>query len=279
MAGCAGVEARSPTARARAAYDRIFEAMLRISPETATGLGLDTGERAALRSQLSMSGPRGKAGGYQALLDGLPELRRIDRNALAGRERAWLDTVLWLGDRVSEAASIPYGGFGGYGYPIPYVISQLTGSYQSVPDFLDSQHKIETRADCDAYVARLQAFARNVNLEVEQARADAAQGVVPPAYILDKTLTQTRNLRGERGARGGAGPLAGPPRGRAQHRRRLGAAGDGGRRRLARRRARPADRAPDRAATAAPAPTPPRAGCRTASASTRNACATTPAPA
>ncbi|MGQ0659318.1 DUF885 domain-containing protein [Sphingosinicella sp.] len=201
LTGCAGVAARSPTARARAAYDRIFEAMLRISPETATGLGLDTGARAALRSQLSMSGPRGKAGGYQALLDGLPELRRIDQGALAPRERAWLNTALWLGDRVGEAVSIPYGNFSGY--PIPYVISQLTGSYQSVPDFLDSQHKIETRADCEAYVARLQAFARNVDLEVEQSRADAARGVVPPAYILAKTLTQTRNLRGERGAEAG----------------------------------------------------------------------------
>ena len=67
LAGCAGMESRSPTARARAAYDRIFEAMLRISPETATGLGLDTGARAALKSQLSMSGPRGKAGERRVL--------------------------------------------------------------------------------------------------------------------------------------------------------------------------------------------------------------------
>ena len=89
------------------------------------------------------------------------------------------------------------------GYPIPYVLSQLTGSYQSVPDFLDSQHKIETRADAEAYVARLEAFARNIDLEVDHARADAGRGVVPPAFILDKTLTQTRNLRGERGEEAG----------------------------------------------------------------------------
>ena len=85
--------------------------------------------------------------------------------------------------------------FGGYN-PVPYVLSQLTGSYQSVPDFLDSQHKIETRADAEAYVARLEAFARNVDLEVEHARADAGRGVVPPDFILDKALTQTRALRG-----------------------------------------------------------------------------------
>jgi uncharacterized protein (DUF885 family) len=81
------------------------------------------------------------------------------------------------------------------------VISQLTGSYQNVPDFLDSQHKVETRADAEAYVARLEAFARNVDLEVEHARADAGRGVVPPDFIIDKTLTQTRALRSQRGER------------------------------------------------------------------------------
>jgi uncharacterized protein (DUF885 family) len=94
-----------------------------------------------------------------------------------------------------------YGRFNGY--PIPYVLSQLTGSYQSVPDFLDSQHRIDTRADCEAYVSRLEAFARNINLEVDQARADAGRGVVPPGFIIDKTLTQTRALRAEQGQEAG----------------------------------------------------------------------------
>lgn len=199
LAGCAGLGPRSATADARALYDSIFEGMLRASPEMATGLGLDTGERAYLKSRLSDSSPAGKMGPYQPLLDHLPRLRQVDRAALEGRERAWLDTVLWLGERMSEAATVPYGGIGGYNYPIPYVISQLSGSYQGVPDFLDSQHRIDTREDAQAYVARLEAFARNVDLEVDAMRADAARGVVPPTYILDKALEQTRTLRGERG--------------------------------------------------------------------------------
>ena len=152
--------------------------MLRISPETATGLGLDTGERAALRSQLSMSGPQGKAGGYQALLDGLPELRRVDRSALAGRERAWLDTAIWLGDRVAETASIPYGNFSGYR---SLVISRLTrstiGSRTSRPPA-----KIETRADCEADVARCRPSPAR-EPEVEQFPGRCGAGRVPPAYI------------------------------------------------------------------------------------------------
>ncbi|HST35275.1 MAG TPA: DUF885 family protein, partial [Allosphingosinicella sp.] len=103
----------------------------------------------------------------------------------------------WIGERTQDIATIPYGNFGGY--PVPYTISQLTGSYQGVPDFLDSQHKIETRADCEAYIARLEAFAHNIALEVEQSRADAGRGVVPPDFILDRTIAQTRSLREERG--------------------------------------------------------------------------------
>ena len=203
LTGCAGLAPRSEPASARALYDSVFEGMLRYSPEMATGLGLDTGERAYLKSRLSDSSPAGKMKQYKAVLDHQPQLRAIDRAQLGGRDRAWLDTVRWLGDRMAEEARIPYGGIGGYGYPVPYVLSQLTGSYQDVPDFLDSQHKIETREDAQAYVSRLEDFARNVNFEVDQARMDAGRGVVPPTYIIDKALTQTRSLRNERGAEAG----------------------------------------------------------------------------
>ena len=198
LGGCA-VMPRSGAGNARQLYDSIFQTMLRESPEMATGLGLDTGANADLRARLSPSGPAGKRGSYGPLVDQLPALRRMAGGGLAGREKAFLDAVLWLGERVEEVSRTPWGTFDGY--PVPYVISQLTGSYQSIPDFLDSQHKVESRADAEAYIARLEAFARNVDLEVEHARADAGRGVVPPDFILDKTLTQTRALRSQRGER------------------------------------------------------------------------------
>jgi uncharacterized protein (DUF885 family) len=203
ISGCAGLAPRSETAQARALYDSIFQGMLRARPEMATSLGLDRGELAYLSARLGDSSRAGRMGSYQPLLDQRAGLRGVDRTQLTSRERAWLDTVLWLGDRMASEAAIPYGGIAGYGYPVPYVISQLTGSYQEVPDFLDSQHRIDTREDAEAYVARLEAFARNVGLEVDRAREDAGRGVVPPSYIIDKALTQTRTLRAERGAESG----------------------------------------------------------------------------
>jgi uncharacterized protein (DUF885 family) len=200
LGGCA-VLPRSGAGDARQLYDRIFQAMLRESPELATGLGLDTGAYADLRSKLSPSGPGGKMGAYKPMVEQLPALRRLEGGGAQGRDKAFLDTILWLGERVEELSRTPYGTFDGY--PVPYVLSQLTGSYQSVPDFLDSQHKVETRADAEAYIARLEAFARNVDLEVEHARADAGRGVVPPDFIIDRTITQTRALREQHGERSG----------------------------------------------------------------------------
>jgi uncharacterized protein (DUF885 family) len=197
LSGCTTAAGRgSPSVRARALYDRIFEGMLRASPETATGLGLDTGERAFLKSRLSDASRAGKMRSYRPMIDALPELRRIDGASLPAQEKAWLDTVIWVGERMAAFETVPYGAIGGYNYPVPYVLTQLTGAYQDVPDFLDSQHKIETEADAEAYLFRLRDFARNIDFEVEHARADAGRGVVPPAYIIDKAIAQTRSLHG-----------------------------------------------------------------------------------
>jgi uncharacterized protein (DUF885 family) len=201
MARPGGVSSGDAAAAARAIYESTFEQLLTVSPELATSLGLDTGARAALKGRLSDSSYASRFGGGEAILAGAEALRRIDRRALTGRDRAWYDTALWFGERARDARAFSYGGFGGY--PIPYVLSQLTGSYQSVPDFLDSVHLIETEADAQAYLDRLDAFHRNVEQEVERARADAGRGVIPPDFIIDKTLAQTRLLRAERATQQG----------------------------------------------------------------------------
>ena len=201
LQGCATVGSRTPSATARAIYDAIFEEQLRLSPETATSLGLDRGERAYLSSRLSDNSYSTRLGGFSAILNPAPRLRRVDRAALPAQERAWLDTVLWLADRVAEAQSFSYASFDGY--PIPYPITQLTGAYQEVPDFLDSQHRIDTREDAQAYVSRLEAFGRQIDQDVDFLLSNAGRGVVPPAFIIDKALTQSRNLRGESGREAG----------------------------------------------------------------------------
>jgi uncharacterized protein (DUF885 family) len=183
--------------QARALYDSLSEQVLVASPMGATGLGLDTGAHAALKSQIDSRTYADRLNVLKPLAEGRAALARIDAGTLSGRDRSDYDTVEWMAGMAGEIAAFPFGGVDSYMYPCPYVISQLTGLYQSVPDFLDNQHSIATAADAEAYLARLQGFAEGLGHEAERARADASDHrILPPDFIMDKALTQVRALRG-----------------------------------------------------------------------------------
>ena len=77
----------------------------------------------------------------------------------------------------------------------PYVLSQLSGVYQAIPDFLDSVHPVKTQGDAEAYLARLEAFASLLDANTADFRKDAGRGVLAPDFALDATLAQLRKLR------------------------------------------------------------------------------------
>ena len=188
-------------AKMRAILDAIFEKTLAASPQGATTLGLDTGRNAALRSRLDDRSPAGRMGTLGPIANALPELRGIDRAKLGGRDRTDLDSVVWLAAISREVASQPIGRIDNYGYPVPYTVSQLTGAYQSTPDFLASQHPIESSADAEAFIARLDEFGTEVGFDTARTREDASRGFIPPDFIIDKTLKQLRLLRSQPGAK------------------------------------------------------------------------------
>ena len=198
----AGARPQSGPARdtARALYDKIFDAGLEASPINATGLGLDVGARAHLKSRLDSRSYSDRLNSLKAMAAARPALAAIDASRLTGRDRSDYDTVVWMSDRSVEIAAFPFGGVDSYTYPCPYVVSQLTGLYQAVPDFLDSQHTVTDVADAEAYLSRLESFAQGLNDETDRVAKDATEhGIVPPDFIIDKTLVQLRALRMQSG--------------------------------------------------------------------------------
>jgi uncharacterized protein (DUF885 family) len=195
MARPGGATSGNAAAQARAIYDAVFEEMLRLEPEAATNLGLDVGARAPLKSRLRDLSVTGRNGWWAPLVDALPRLRAIDRAALPLRDRALRDTAIWFGERAVERRSLSYGI-----ESTPYVITQLYGSYSWLPNFLDLQHKVETQADAQAYLDRLDGLPRLMDAEIALAREDAARGVIPPDFILDKAIRQTQSALKQRGA-------------------------------------------------------------------------------
>jgi uncharacterized protein (DUF885 family) len=180
-------------ARLDALFDQFFQENLRFRPESATYLGLDKGPNADLKSRLSDESSAGIAKAKAMTADQLARMSRIDRSALSADGKVNYDTVLYTRRSSAAIEDFDYGGQS-YG-PSPYVVSQLTGAYQSVPDFLDTKHTIETAADADAYLARLDQFATELDQNTDRMKHDAAIGVVPPDFILDLALTQMDGAR------------------------------------------------------------------------------------
>ena len=102
----------------------------------------------------------------------------------------------WCAARIRSRAdgfALPYGDITvGSWRNTPYVVIQNVGAYLDIPRFLDSDHPIENAADADAYLARLQSYAKQLDGERGRIEAARGKGLVPPAFLIDKALSQMR---------------------------------------------------------------------------------------
>ena len=174
--------------------DRLAETLLAARPETATQLGLDNGARSRLASRLDDKSPAADRALLRDLADARRDVAAVDRGRLTPADQIRYDTMLFALDNAATGASFGYGrpeGFGG----LPYAVTQQNGSYQGVPEFLDSAHRLAAPADVDAYLARLDAFGTQLDQETAKVEADAARGVIAPDFLLATTLRQMTALR------------------------------------------------------------------------------------
>ncbi|MBA2353175.1 MAG: DUF885 domain-containing protein [Acidobacteria bacterium] len=183
----------STEADARALLDDIGNNLLRRVPETATSLGLDTGARANLRSQLMDRSADGQQQMASQLRRDLERATAFDASGLSHASRTSLEVVRSAYATALEGFAMPYGDVPVGGWRItPYVVVQNVGAYLDVPRFLDAEHRIEQAVDAEGYLARLQSYAKQLAGELGRVQAARAKGLVPPAFLLDKALAQLR---------------------------------------------------------------------------------------
>ena len=183
----------TPSEQLGATLEAFFQEQLRESPEFVTQLGLDKGELAAAKSRLTDASVAHLERMRALNADQLRRLQEIDRTRLVGRSAVDYDAVFFGLETTAEADR--RFAYGQQGAGAPYVLSQLTGAYQNIPSFLATQHTVETVADCDAYLSRLEDFASVMDQEVERGRRDVGLGVIPPDFVIARTATQMHALR------------------------------------------------------------------------------------
>ena len=199
LPGCSGEPssaappATNAEADALALLDRIGENLLRLAPEGATSLGIDTGARAALRSQLADRSAQGQQRVAAQVREDLERAKTLDTSKLTHAMRTTVEVVRSAYITALEGFALPYGDITVGGWRnTPYVVIQNVGAYLDVPRFLDSDHPIGSAADAEAYLARLQSYAKQLDGELGRMQAARGSGLVPPAFLIDKALRQMR---------------------------------------------------------------------------------------
>lgn len=192
LALAAAAERKPADAALTARLNQLFYEELAMSPESLTSLGLDKGERSGAKSRLDQRDEGALARNAAFGRKVIAEMERVDPAALSATGKRHRELVLY---RYREAL-VPFERFDIDWAENPYRLSQQGGAYFSVPDMLDSQHTIETAADCEAYLSRLSAFRVALDQDSAMQKERAARNLVAPAWSLDLVLGQMRKLRG-----------------------------------------------------------------------------------
>jgi uncharacterized protein (DUF885 family) len=172
------------SAEFNALLDRFVTQYLHESPETATSLAVsETKAGGRFIDRLSDASKDGKHRLLQLSEQALTDIQHFDRNSLSAADKVSYDVVVSALTDGNAANRFDVGG----GATAPYEITQLTGAYTYIPDFLASQHPVTNRDQADAYLARLSAYAQVLDQEIAVLNADAAAGVIPPDFTIIST--------------------------------------------------------------------------------------------
>lgn len=165
--------------------------LLRHEPERATSLGVDTGAHAALRARIEDQSPAGQQAYAETLRADLARVRAFDTAGLDADTLTGFEVVESAYANALDGFALPYGDVAvGSWRNAPYVVIQNVGTYLDMPRFMDSTHPMETTADAEAYIARLEALPAALEGELKRITAARGMGLVPPDFLLDSAIEQ-----------------------------------------------------------------------------------------
>ena len=131
----------------------IADEMLADYPENATGLGIDTGPRAALKARLTDRSADGQQAIAKRVAERLARLKSVDASRLEDAARVDLDVVRTAHETATEGFAFPYGDVAllnsNWSWRnAPYVVAQNTGAFLEIPSLLEEQHTLDDPRGC-----------------------------------------------------------------------------------------------------------------------------------
>lgn len=75
-----------------------------------------------------------------------------------------------------------------------YPVNQMFGWHSQTPTFLINIHRIDSVADAEAYIARLNGIAKQADQVIANLELRAGKGIVPPKFVFPLVLDACRNV-------------------------------------------------------------------------------------
>ncbi len=173
-------------------FEEIFQDRVKRLPELATALGLDKGNNAQLKAKLDVR-PLAAARSEELAIAkrNLAQLTAVPPASLSEPAKLNRDVVIYQ----IESGIVSADRFGIDSVQRPYPIFQQGGAYFNLPDFLNTDHTIESVTDAEAYLSRLAQAGKALDNDSDEQRAQATHGFLAPRWSIELTLGQLRKLR------------------------------------------------------------------------------------
>jgi uncharacterized protein (DUF885 family) len=173
------------------AVERYGLKMILADPELLTQIGLLDNTPLDFHSgRLTDVSPRGDRYRQQIDRDGLALLRRYDPTRLGGQKRITYHLMHWFFEQTLSGHRFGYHWQAGPVFMGPYPINHVCGVQVDLIQFLSTYHKIKGRRSLRRYLHRLKAIGWKMEGLKMGVSARAAVGVVPPRFVLEKSLAQ-----------------------------------------------------------------------------------------
>jgi uncharacterized protein (DUF885 family) len=180
------------------AVERLALRITLADPELLTQLGLLDNTPLDFHSgRLTDVSPRADVNRRRLDREGLTLIRRYQPERLTGQKLVTYHLMRWYFEQNLRGHRFDYHWAAGPVFMGPYPVNHVCGVQVDLVQFLSTYHKIKGRRSLRRYVNRLEQVGwKLAGLQVSL-QMRAAAGVIPPRFVLEKSLTQIEALLAE----------------------------------------------------------------------------------
>ena len=177
---------RAPASDINAFFESFSDEWMLRRPSSATASRYFDDERqAAMDRQLTPVTEAFQRETVEMARRGLEELARFDLAAMDDTQRVSAELMAWQLQVIVDGERFSH---------LQFPLNQFGGANVGLPNLMTVVHPVNSAEDADNYIARLGQFKARMGEASQRARELGEQGVLPPRFILEATISQMRQF-------------------------------------------------------------------------------------